>query len=320
VDDVRKLLSQDIDPSKSTSTIGSALQKIRDLLDAQRSDSVQASVQSALRSVTDRDGELAKVVKLTVEAAIKPLAKNVTKLSTAVIGQEMVQQALEETPEKGPWYEEEVAEILQPWAKAVGAQVEHVGGDNQPGDFVVQLTEGSTSSEPVRVVVEARAQKNKMGIQRISQDLGPKFAERKADAAVYVSKNRDGFAKEVGDWAEGICEKGPWVACTHEHLITALRFLIVQYHLKRLRESAPEVNSSAIQSQVNSIRTTLGKIKTIKTKVTGLTNTADEIAREAEQIRNDINASLSAIEEMLHVTKKQPIGVVEGPFTNISSN
>lgn len=59
-----------------------------------------------------------------------------------------------------------------------------------------------------------------------------KLAERKADAGIYVSKTEDGLAKEVGDWAEGTCEKGPWVACTHPNLAAALRFLVVQMQRK----------------------------------------------------------------------------------------
>lgn len=103
MNEVKKLLSENIDPSNSTSALGSALQRIRDLLDAKRNDSVQASVQSAVKAVTDRDGELSRVVKATVEEAVKPLVNEVTKLCTTVTGQETVQRALQETPEKGPW-------------------------------------------------------------------------------------------------------------------------------------------------------------------------------------------------------------------------
>ncbi len=117
-----------------------------------------------------------------------------------------------------------------------------------------------------------------------------------------------------------MCEKGPWVACTHEHLITALRFLIVQHHFKKLRESTPEVNGSEIQAQVNSIRATLGRTKTIKNRVTGIIDTAGEITREAEDLRNDISASLTAIEDALRAAKKQPSAVMEGPFAKVSSN
>lgn len=61
-------------------------------------------------------------------------------------------------------------------------------------------------------------------------------------------------------------------------------------------------------------------LQTIKNKVTGVIDTASEIAQESEEIRNDINASLSTIEEMLHVAKKQLSGMMQGPFAKTSSN
>src|SRR5271166_4951075 len=263
INEVKQLLSNDLDPTKSTSTIGAALQRLREILDPMRSDSVQGGVNAALTSITASDGSLAATVKATVESAIKPLADEVNRLSVAVIGNEMLAEARDGTPAKGPEYEEEVAAALQSWAKSVGAHVEHVGTDNQPGDFVVELAGDALAQTPIRIVIEARNRQTKVGNQKIAQDLAPKFAERKGNAGIYLSKTAEGLAKEVGDWSEGICELGPWVACTHDHLVTAIRFLVVKQHLKKLREAAPEVDTSVITEQVRAVAAAVGRVKTI---------------------------------------------------------
>lgn len=192
------------------------------------------------------------------------MREELSKLAVAVSGKEMVDMALQNTPEKGPVYEDEVSEALQKWAKSIGAHVCHVGGDNQPGDFVVELSTGSLTPILIKIVVEARDRQSRYGVQRISQDMLTKLAERKADAGIYVSKTEDGLAKEVGDWAEGTCEKGPWVACTHPNLAAALRFLVVQMQLQKLREEAAEVDAAGIQAQVAAIRTSFGRLDALR--------------------------------------------------------
>lgn len=169
VSEVKTLLANDLDPSKSTSTVGSALQKLRELLDPQRSDSVQAGIQAAVTQVTSKDGNLAVAVKSVVEEAVRGMREELSKLAVAVSGKEMVDMALQNTPEKGPVYEDEVSEALQKWAKSIGAHVCHVGGDNQPGDFVVELSTGSLTPIPIKIVVEARDRQSRYGVQRISQ-------------------------------------------------------------------------------------------------------------------------------------------------------
>jgi hypothetical protein len=278
------------------------------MLDPTRTDSVPAILSSTISGVCGTDGALAKTVKATVEASIHPIRQELNNLAISVRGQDLVTQALQQTPQKGISYEDEIAACLQPWAKAVGAQVQHVGIDNQPGDFIVDIGgQSSVAHGRIRIVIEARDRQTKMGVQRLSQDLAVKIAERKAEAGIYVSKTLEGLAKEVGDWCEGVCEKGPWVACTHEHLLTALRFLVVQQRLKKLSEAAPDVNAALVQSQVSTIRTALGRVKTINTRVTNLTGCAGDIVKEAEELRKEINSALTSIEDALRTQKVPPL-------------
>ncbi len=297
--EIRKLLQEDIDPTKETSSLGKALRALRDLLDPGRHDSIQGSLDAAVNQVTAYNGPLAKAVKDVVAETLKPLEERVNDLAKEVRGREAAAEALEQTTRKGITYEEEVVQALESWARGLGFEVHHVGTDNRPGDVLLVATDSNLSGAALRIVAEARDRQNPVGRMAISDAVNTAMAERSVGAAIYVSKTRDGLAKEIGEWAEGMVAQGRWVACTHEHLITAVRFLIVQERLQAIRAAAPSVDAASIEAQIQRIRTILGRIKTISTKVTDLRGSADEIQREAEAVRDEIRSALSEIEDAL---------------------
>jgi predicted nucleic acid-binding Zn-ribbon protein len=297
--EIRKLLQEDIDPTKETSSLGRALRDLRDLLDPRRTDSIQGSLNAAVSQVTADSGPLAKAVKDLVSRALKPLEEKITDLAKDVRGREAAAEALEQTTLKGVTYEEEVVQILENWARGLGFEVHHVGTDNRPGDVMVVVADPSLSQPALRIVVEARDRQHPLGRLAIGEGISTAMAERNAGAAVYVSKTRDGLAKEIGEWAEGTAAQGRWVACTHEHLVTAVRFLIAQDRLQAIRAAAPSVDATSIEAQIQRIRTVLSRIKTISTRVTDLRGSADEIQHEADAVREEIRGALSEIEEAL---------------------
>jgi hypothetical protein len=311
LDEVKGMLANDLDPKNSTSTLAVALFTLKTLIDPKHADSVQMAIEKAVSSVTDEKGALAETVRNTVEASIKTLKDEVDGISRQLSGEKMVADALANTTSKGYSYEDEVADTLAAWAKISRGRVEKVGEDNQPGDFVIDCQDDGSGSSCLRIVVEARDRTNAAGRQKISQDLAPKFRERNANAAIYVSKTLDGLAKEIGDWGEGHCDGGPWVACTHANLALALRFLLVDQKIKKLREARPDIDGSAIHAQAQAIRTSLGRVKTIKSKVTALKSTTTDIETEADTLRSDITSALTAIEEALRSEKKDVASVVD---------
>jgi len=302
IKEVRELLSQEMDPTKETTTLGKALRTIRDLLDPKRTDSIQGSLGAAINAVAAQDGTLARTVKEVVAESVKPLKDQVDSLAREVRGKEAAAEALEQTTLKGASYEEEVVGNLQAWAKGVGAEVHHVGGDNRPGDVLVKVRESALGPEGLTIVLEVRDRQTPMGRKAITDALNDAMAERGSGGAVYLSRARDGLAREIGDWAEGTCAHGPWIACTDEHLTTAVRFLVAQEGLARLRSAAPAVDSAAVQAQLGRVRTALGRVKTINTKATTVRTSADEIRAEAERLRDDIRGALTEIEGALRIS------------------
>jgi hypothetical protein len=92
-----------------------------------------------------------------------------------------------------------------------------VGIDNQPGDVLITIRGDGIIADPISIIVECRDRGSRaMGRKAISVEMSDRPGGRKADGGVYVSRTQSGLStREIGEWAEGLCDKGPWVACTH---------------------------------------------------------------------------------------------------------
>jgi hypothetical protein len=290
-----RIMFNEIDPSKEGGVANRVVRNLRDLLDANRNDSVQATIGSAVKSLTSGDGALARTIQTTIETALKPLREELDSLAKEIRGQEAAVEALAQTTAKGKTFEEEIVAGLQPWARCVGAQVQHVGIDNHPGDIVVEVTEGL--STPTRIIIEAKDTQSPKGRKAITDMLTGAMAQRGANAAVYLSRDRQGLANEVGEWAEGKCGCGGYVACTYEHLITALRFLLVRRKLDEIRASHPDFDSEGVIAQIGRVRIALDRIKNINRKTSEIRGSAGDIETEAAALRTEVRDALTAIEE-----------------------
>lgn len=303
--EVKELLSQEIDPRNENSTLGRALHTVRDLLDPNRTDSIQGTLTAKLKEVTSGDGALARAVKEVVAEAVKPLSERVDSLTKEVRGQDAAAEALAQTTEKGAPYEDEVLGRLQIWGRTLGAEINHVGGDNRPGDITVIVSHSANELSKFQLVVEVRDRQSPKGRKAVSDDLAVAMAERGSGCAIYLSRTREGLGQELGEWAEGVCDRGPWVACTDEHLGTAVRFLLVQWGATQKRATTPKLDASAVQAQLERVRTALGRIKTINTKASVVRSGADDIQEEAEALRDDVKGALSDLEDSLGLKPSQ---------------
>ena len=297
--EVKQLFADELDPGKDSSSLGKSLKALGNLLDPNRKDSVQGSLESAIAKVTGEDGALAKAVKLVVAEAVKPLKEEVDSLAKEIRGQEAAEEAIMQTIAKGTPYEEEVVGQVQPWAKAIGAEVEHVGGDNRPGDVVVTMTSTSVAAVGLKIVIEARDRQSPMGRKAIADELTSKMSERGAAAGIYLSRSPAGLAREIGEWGEGECDLGPWIATTHEHLRTALRLLIALHRLRTLRSESDDFDGSLVESQIERIRTALKRVTSINRKVTEVRCCADGISSEASTLRDEVREALLSIEDAI---------------------
>jgi hypothetical protein len=299
--EIRDFLAREVDPTKETSALGGAVRELRELLDTKRADSIQATLAAAVANVTSAGGELSATITKEISRLLQPLTDEVNRLSVAVGAKDAVEEALRETTAKGADFEEQTVQRLQSWAEGLDAEVSHVGGDNQPGDVFVR---SSDELGQVGVVIEVRDRQAPKGRKAVNDDMTLAMATRDAHAGVYLSRSRDGLAKELGEWGQGHCDRGPWIATTEEHLTTALRYVIAQRQLALQRAQRPEVDAAAIEVQLLRITTTLDKVANINRSLTSIGENADTIRKEAEDLRREVRSALSSIEDALR--KKPP--------------
>jgi hypothetical protein len=301
LDSIRGVVDQTLDPTTDSSALGKALATLRVLLDPARRDSVQGTLEAALRRMTAMDGSLITTVKAVVAEAVKPLADEVDQLGREFRSREAGLEAIEQTTLKGVSYEEDVVEELSDWSRLCGAQIFHVGGDKKSGDILIKLSADSISGTNISLVIEARDHGSPNGRWVIAVDLANAMAQRQANVGLYLSRRPEGLAKEIGEWAEGENDFGPWVATTHQHLLTAIRFLMMSRRLLALRESRPEIDATAIEGSLGRIRTAIGRITNINRKVTEIRETANGVQNEAEALRTEIKGALLVIEDALRL-------------------
>ena len=297
---VSDFLNQEFNPSQETSVFGSAVQKIQNLLDENRTDSLQGVFSAAIANVTTKDGVLAAAVKAVVDEAVKPLSQEVEKLAQQVREKELIESVLEQTIAKGASFEEAVVAELEPWAKLYGAEITHVGNDKQPGDILLKFTANSIASVNLSLVIEVRNRDSaSWGRKRISDQLTKAMVTREANAAIFLSRSREGLAQEIGAWGIGACEQGQWVATTHEILSVAIQFLLVQEQLASQPTYNSQIDCAVIEAQVQQIKLSLNYLTQINTSLTKLQEHSSDIRVKARAMRTEIRNALLSISESI---------------------
>lgn len=299
LNEVKTLLSQDIDPSKESSVLGKVLKELKNLLDAKRQDSVQAVFTAALEKATAENGTLAKTVKAVVAESVKPLALEVDRLAKEIRGRDAAHEALQNTTVKGFEYEDEVVMNLQNWSKLMGVEVNFVGADNKPGDILIKIS-SQFGVPDFTIVIEARDRESQpWGRKRIGEQLTKAMSLRGANGAIFLSRYSDGFAREIGEWGEGVCQHGTWIATIHENFKVAIRMLIVQQRFKEQVTFEPKIDTMAVSKSLQRIRDTLKRIASINQNLTIIDKSAKAIQTNAESLRQEIRDALDSIEDAI---------------------
>jgi len=299
IEDIRNLLNEDIDPEKETSKVAQVFKKLERALDPEYVYSVPKTITNAIESITGEDGAISKSVKEVVTTAMKPLQDEVDRLSKEIVGQSSADEAILQTIEKGQAYEESVVERLQTWSAHSGIEVHHVGTDNKHGDVTLVVSPQSIVGIQLKIVIETRDRQNQCGRKRINDSMESSMSERTADHGIYLSKERGGLSKEIGDWAEGESTSGSWIATTDENLFTAVRVLIAKHQIDSAKAEKAEVDTEAIAPQLERIRSSLKRIANINKKVTTIRQGANDIQQESEVLRDEIKDALVTMEDCL---------------------
>ena len=240
-----------------------------------------------------------KAVSMEVEKATKPLQTIIESLKLVVVGEEARVEALSETTQKGFEFEDELKPVLRDWTANIGAELEHVGPQNLPGDFVLKLRDTSAGPAGLSIVIEARDREDRQGKSRVSGHMNDALKQWNGNYGIYVSKTHAGLAQEIGEWSEFGCEAGPVIACTLEHLRTALRFAVVDYRFRESKRARREIDAATIIGNLDRFRSSLNHLTQIKRKVTEVESLLGDIKTEADNMRIELDDTLRNVETAL---------------------
>ena len=149
------------------------------------------------------------------------------------------------------------------------------------------------------VVVEARDRADAKGLKRVTADLEGAMRQRQATAAVYVGRTPAAFAKEIGEWSDGRCESGPFIACVDGSLELAMRFIVALVRLDDMHRAHHELDATAIQPYIAQVRTSMDRVRSVKTKLTAIDNAAGDIRTDVEALRSEVLNALESVEGLL---------------------
>ena len=302
--EIRTLLEGKLDPDNNKSTLGKALGEVRQMVNPNHKNSIQSRLEHAVSDITRNNGPLVKAVRTVVTEITEPLRLDVDRLTAELRGEEVSDALKQRTTLKGEQFQEEVLAELSDWKRITGADVEYCAKDNRPGDFVITLPEG-VLEKPYVIAVEAKSDGEERGRKRIKDSLDRAMAHRRAEAAVFVTKTLDGLAEEIGEWYEGSSSRGPFVACTFNHLTTALRLLMVQRHIQEIRAILPDVDRQTILAEIDRIRTALSKITTIRKQASTIEKSTTTIKNEADALQQEIQEALTKIDRSIQLANQQ---------------
>ena len=228
-----------------------------------------------------------------------------SNISLALKKEEGIEEALATTTRKGFAFEDELLPELQRWAAIVGADFEYTAPQNLPGDFTLTLNDRSVEGMPLKIVVEARDRDQRFGRARVAEQMNATLAQWQANYGIYVSKTQSGLAAEIGDWSELSCGHGPVIACTVEHLKTALRFAVVDMRMRAAAEARRDLDISSAERELGRFRSSLNHLTQIKRRVGEIRDVLPAIEDEADRMRSEIQDALGKIETLLSPASQQ---------------
>jgi len=202
---------------------------------------------------------------------------------------------------KGTEFEETVGNILDSLAYNTTHEVEHVGDEEgeipgrDVGDHVITL--GETGQ---RIVFESKSEKG-YSSQDIKEEMEEALENRDAEYGIFVTECESYVPDKVGYFQEYDQEILSIALSADEDDEIDEGFLHIAWNWARMRtiqssmKTRETIDTETIQSQVEEIRSDIERFSTVKTKCSNIEDTAGDIKRLLDEIRDDIHTDLQEI-------------------------
>lgn len=78
-----------------------------------------------------------------------------------------------------------------------------------------------------------------------------------------------------------------------------MRFIVALVRLDDMHQAHHELDATAIQPYVSQIRTSMDRVRSVKTKLTAITDAAGDIRSDVEALRSEVLGALDVVDGLL---------------------
>jgi citrate lyase gamma subunit len=215
---------------------------------------------------------------------------------------------------KGRTYQELVFEHVSDIARHFGDTAVYVAdqpglkGQSKAGDVAVEINPQDSGNSALEVAFEAKNQAG-ISIPKLLKELEEAKENRAAASAVAVFSGAGIVPAGVGLWRD---YPGRRFVCVLDKEVPEPIMLEFTYRCARfeaLRAIAPaerRFDMSAVRNVIQSIRTRVGVLQQMKTKLTGASSAIDEVQRLIENHREEIRHDLEEFDRLLAAGEEKP--------------
>lgn len=300
------ILNDSLNLDSKTSLLSIAFDEVNNMLDPNTDGSIQHTLNQAISNIAEEDGTLANLlqdkINSVLETRIGPLVDICKTIDTYIKVRDGVEQAESNSPKKGASHEENVHSLAKKWVQSHGGSALHSGGDNNPGDHVLEVP--MPNGTPMRIVIESKDESTARGSKWISDKLFASMELRKCTTGLWISKTENGLSTtQIGNWGLGNNALGGWLATTVDNTSTALTYLRAMEIINRAKaiDSEVDINFKQLQEVCETIKNNVKKVQNIRTMAGQIINNASQINTEADDLRSQINADVTKIESMIKI-------------------
>jgi hypothetical protein len=231
------------------------------------------------------------------------LMDKLEQIETKVTEQIAKKEIIEKTPQKGFIFEDTLDGFLTSITKPFSDSVERVSKETgalggKIGDFVISVNDPMTEGTPASIVIEAKTgEKISLTQKGLKGELDGAIKNRQANFAIAVTEK---MTDAAGCYRE--LEKDKIICAYGDNglpLEVAYRVARAKVLLNMHRETKKEIDTARIRATIEKISNDLKTIQGIKTKLTNITNTSDNIRTDINQLETSIRESLTEIQEAI---------------------
>jgi hypothetical protein len=283
----------------------------RDLLDLNNKKSPIGQLRETMESYfVGKDSEVYEMLDSHVKDSPmcclrEDLMNELKSIETKITEQIAKKEIIQKTPQKGFIFEDTLDQFLLDVTAPFGDFVERVSKEKgtlggKKGDFVIAINDPMTEGREVKIVVEAKTgEKITLTQKGLKGELDDAIKNRQANFAIAVT---EASTEAAGCYRE--LEKDKIICAFGDNglpLEVAYRVARARVLLNMHRESKKEIDTARICGMIDKIKNDLKTVQGIKTKLTSISHTSDDITNDIKQLETSIRESLDEIHEIIRL-------------------